>query len=170
LTKTSFPVTIITQLDNKNKRKNKKYMNKLKNILLMAAIAGFGLATVNAQPIVTNQVNTIVKLKATQSGTTGCPGKYYGFVALTNPVGSVVWTPPVNTTTATVKDISNYSSPYSATFAVIRLSDFNTWCGSSPLTFPAVSTDSYEIDYYVNNTNSATKNPVPVTNSIVWSH
>src|ERR1043165_6277036 len=131
--------------------KNTK-LNITKNLTLLA-LAGF-LACV---ALADTQMETIPFTVKSVSGT-GCPGSYTGYAKMTNSTGTYWITPPTNTTSGTLTDMSGFPSPYVSVAYVMRRSDQVTWCGTNSVTFPATNSTSYQLMIVVKNP------PPPPTN------
>ena len=86
----------------------------------------------------------------------GCIGNYNAVAQMTNGLGLFLVTPPPGTTNGVFKDISGFPPPYACAMLVTRSSDLKSWCtnntgtGTNGVSFPATSSDSYQLGVYVN--------------------
>jgi hypothetical protein len=126
-------------------------------ILVLVGLAGFVSLADNQMIPFTPQ---------TVSGT-GCPGAYTGFAKMTNSTGSFWITPPTNTTTGTLTDISGFSAPYTSVACVKSRTGLN-WCETNSVSFPATNSTSYTLTICVKSPLPPPTNGQPVNIQITW--
>ena len=102
------------------------------------------------------------------SGGSGCLSSYNGYAKMTNSAGSIWITPPANTSTGTFTDASGFRSPYVSVAYVVRNSDGSTWCDTNSVTFPATSSDSYQLIVFVTSTLPPPTNGQPLELQLTW--
>jgi hypothetical protein len=136
-------------------------MKNTKNTLgrIIAGLALIGITHTVAMAQITNITERIKTVIGTDGGS-GCPGGMYGFVRMTNSVGSIWLTPPAGTTLGVLSDISGYPPPYSSRAVVEQRSNGVSWCDTNSVTFPATNSTSYMLVIVV-------KTTPPPTNVIV---
>ncbi len=98
----------------------------------------------------------------------GCPGTVTGFAKMTNSMGTFWITPPANTTNGTLTDASGFPAPYVSVACVTRKSDFANWCATNTVTFPATSSNSYQLFIFVKSTPPPPTNGQPIILQITW--
>jgi hypothetical protein len=134
----------------------------LLQIFIFAVVTNFAACIAWAD---TTNIQTVPFKVQTGTGT-GCPGTYTGYAIMTNSTGISWITPPINTSTGTLTDISGFAPPYSSVAFVIRHSDGQSFCNTNSVVFPATNSNFYELVAYVKST--AFTNGAPVTLQIVW--
>jgi hypothetical protein len=136
-----------------------------KTIVCAAALALAGLTACIASQQTQNDPPTFGK----GSGS-GCIGTYYAVAQMTNGLGLFLITPPSGTTNGVFKDISGFPPPYASAKVVIRGSDGKSWCtnNANGVTFPASSSDTYEMAVYVNSKTPPPTSGQPLVLQVTW--
>jgi hypothetical protein len=142
---------------------NKKMKLLLGGGLVVLAVAGCaGLSGLGG----TGTQTVPFTLKNGGSITNACPGVFYGYAKMTNSTGTFWITPPTNTASGTLTDVSGFGPPY-ASFACVNCNNFTTWCHSNSVTFPVASKLEYTLTVYVTSTPPPT-NGQPISLQITW--
>jgi hypothetical protein len=131
-----------------------------KNIALLLTVTAACLAAFTARADTTNI--QVVPFHVQSVSGPGCPGTYTGYAYMTNS-GGIMWLKPaINSTGATFTDLSGNTS---ATCVHLQL-PVTAWCDTNSVTFPVVSSGSYEMYIYVQN--AGLTNGQPMKLQVVW--
>ena len=142
---------------------NKNTKLKIAKTLTLLALAGFTACIALAD----TQTETIPFTQQSGGSGSGCPGAYTGLAKMTNSAGTFWITPPTNTTSGTLTDVSGFPAPY-VSVAYVKRNDLTPWCGTNSVTFPATNSKTYALTVYVKSTTTPPTNGEPMTLQIIW--
>lgn len=132
-------------------------------------LVAFVLAVVSAWAVFGENTPMFVsgQYVASQGGSTNnpCPGPYKGYARMTNSTG--IWfRPPTNATTGVFTNTADFSNP--PVLQAVRRGDLMCWCGTNSVTFPASSSNQYQLGAYLKTNVPPPTNGQIVTLSIEW--
>ena len=140
--------------------------------LALAGFTGCAISTSNhtPPPLEADGPETQCVSFTPQSGDSGsgCPGAYTGYAKMTNSTGSFWFTPPTNTVSGTLTDVSGFPDPYLSVTYVVCKKNLISWCGTNSVTFPATNSMQYSLTVYVKSTPPPPTNGQPMTLQIQW--
>jgi hypothetical protein len=141
--------------------KLKTNLNRFPIMMALAFVgcwAGVALAGINVQYC------SVISVSGGQG--TDCPGPFTAYSAITNSLGGYWITPPTNTTTGTLTDLSGFPAPYASVVTVMRKSDLMTWCSDNSISFPVTNGNSFQLKVFVISSPAPTNGPLVL--QITW--